>query len=616
MFIIDPDIQIWMTLLFVVGAIGLYTVEKLPMEYISIALMGVLLLFFQIFPVPGPDGRNLLDAARILEGFANPALIAVLALLVVGQGMVNTRALTHVVQSVFLLGGTQPALTRILALIFVLVISAFLNNTPVVVIFIPIMQALSDRLGASASSVMMPLSFAAILGGMTTLIGSSTNLLVSSSLIELGETPFTFFEFTLPGLFLASVGLIYVLFIAPRILPDRATLANTLMGESGKQFIAQITVLEDSKLVGEESAAGIFPSLRDMTVRLILRGEHAELPPFDGFALRPGDVLVVAATRKALTDALGRGAGVMHTEFSAPDDGEEAKELGLGESDQVLAEVMVTPASRLIGQNLEQIGFRYKFSSIVLGLQRRSRMIRTRMTEIPLEAGDVLLVQGGSESVQALRGHRDLLLMEWSAMELPAPNLARRANLIFLGVVGLAASGILPIVVSALLGAAVMLFTGVLNIRQAARAVDRNLVLMVATALALGSAMQETGAAAFIADGVIGIFGFSHPAVVLSVFFLLVAVISNVISNNACAVLFTPIAVGIAAGLGVDPKIFAVAVVFAANCSFATPVGYQTNLLVMGPGHYRFSDFVRAGFPLTVILWLVFSFFAPWYYSL
>ena len=257
MFIIDPDIQIWMTLFFVVGAIGLYTVEKLPMEYISIALMGVLLLFFQIFPVPGPDGRNLLDAARILEGFANPALIAVLALLVVGQGMVNTRALTHVVQSVFMLGGTQPALTRILALIFVLVISAFLNNTPVVVIFIPIMQALSDRLGASASSVMMPLSFAAILGGMTTLIGSSTNLLVSSSLIELGETPFTFFEFTLPGLFLASVGLIYVLFIAPRILPDRATLANTLMGESGKQFIAQITVLEDSKLVEEENKSSV-----------------------------------------------------------------------------------------------------------------------------------------------------------------------------------------------------------------------------------------------------------------------------------------------------------------------------------------------------------------------
>ncbi|MBL6933831.1 MAG: SLC13 family permease [Alphaproteobacteria bacterium] len=616
MFAIDPDIQIWMTLFFVVGAIGLYMVEKLPMEYVSIALMGVLLLFFQIFPVLGPDGRNLLDAARILEGFANPALIAVLALLVVGQGMVNTRALTHVVQSVFLLGGTQPALTRILALIFVLVISAFLNNTPVVVIFIPIMQALSDRLGASASSVMMPLSFAAILGGMTTLIGSSTNLLVSSSLIELGETPFTFFEFTLPGLFLASVGLVYVLFVAPRILPDRATLANTLIGEGGKQFIAQITVLEDSKLVGEESAAGIFPSLRDMTVRLILRGEHAELPPFDGFALRPGDVLVVAATRKALTDALGRGAGVMHTEFRAPDDEEEAKELGLGEGDQVLAEVMVTPASRLIGQNLEQIGFRYKFSSIVLGLQRRSRMIRTRMTEIPLEAGDVLLVQGGSEAVQALRGHRDLLPMEWSAMELPAPNLARRANLIFLGVVGLAATGTLPIVVSALLGAAVMIFTGVLNIRQAARAVDRNLVLMVATALALGSAMQETGAAAFIADNIIGFLGLSHPAVVLSVFFLMVAVISNVISNNACAVLFTPIAVGIAVGLGVDPKIFAVAVVFAANCSFATPVGYQTNLLVMGPGHYRFSDFVRAGFPLTVILWLVFSFFAPWYYGL
>lgn len=616
MFAVDPSWLIWATLFFVAGAIALYSLEQVPMEFVSIGLIGLLLVFFQLFPVRGPEGENLMGAARILEGFANPALIAVLALLVLGQAMVNTRALEHAAQTVFQIEGLSPALSLILILICVSVISAFLNNTPVVVIFIPIMQALAERLKRSASMVMMPLSFVAILGGMTTLIGSSTNLLVSSSLIELGHRPFSFFEFTIPGLFLASVGLVYVLFIAPRILPDRATLANVLIRESGKQFIAQITVLEDSRLVGEKAAAGMFPSLRDMTVRMVLRGEHAELPSFDGIVLRPGDVLIVAATRKALTDAIARGAGVLHTEFSGSDDDVKGKKAGADESDQVLAEVMVTPASRLIGQNLEQIGFRYKFHSIVLGLQRRSRMIRARMTEIPLEAGDVLLIQGSSKDVQALRANRDVLPMEWSATELPAPKLARRANMIFFAVIGLAAFEILPIVVAAMLGAAAMLFTGVLNIRQASRAIDRNLVLMVAAALALGGAMTETGAAAVLANSVIDLIGWSHPALVLSAFFLVVAVLTNIISNNACAVLFTPIAVSIANGLGVDPMIFAVAVVFGANCSFATPVGYQTNLLVTGPGHYRFADFIRVGLPLTFIIWISFSLFAPWYYDL
>jgi len=613
MFLVDPSWLILAALLFVVGAIAMYTWEKVPMEYVSIGILALLMAFFYFFPVLGTDNENLLRPATILAGFANPALIAVMSLLVVGQGMVNTRALDQMAQSVFQSGVVHPAVAMVLSLVFVLAISAFLNNTPVVVIFIPIMQALAAKLNRSPSMVMMPLSFAAMLGGMTTLIGSSTNLLVSSSLIEMSQRPFSFFEFTVPGLVLAVIGLLYVLFIAPRFLTDRATLAKTLISESGKQFIAQITVLENSKLVGEEAKAGIFPGLRDMTVRMILRGEHAELPPFDGFILRPGDVLIVAATRKALTDVLARGAGVLHTEHPGV---ETSGEEEAGEGDQILSEVMVTPASRLIGQNLEQIGFRYKFKSIVLGLQRRSRMIRARMTEIPLEAGDILLIQGATEDIESLRAHRDLLPMEWSASGLPSPKMARRANIIFFSVIVLAALEIVPIVVAALLGAAAMIYSGVLNIRQAGRAIDRNLLLMVAASLALGATLQATGAAGFLAQGVIGVFGWSHPAIVLSVFFLMVAMLSNVISNNACAVLFTPIAVNIAIGLGVDPVIFAVAVVFGANCSFATPVGYQTNLLVMGPGHYRFTDFIRAGLPLTIILWLVFSFFAPWYYGL
>ncbi len=612
---IDPSYLMWATLLLVAAAIVLYAAEQIPLELTSIGLIATLLLLFHLFPLREPDGANLLPPSRLLEGFANPALIAVLALLVIGQGMVRTGALDRAAQLVLRLGGGHMVPSVIVTLILVAGISAFLNNTPVVVIFIPIMQALSERFGRSASNFMMPLSFAAILGGMTTLIGSSTNLLVSSSLIELGQEPFGFFSFTIPGLVLASVGLAYVLFVAPRLLPERATLAGRLVGESGKQFIAQITVPAQSKLVGEKAVAGLFPTLRDITVRMIQRGEHAELPPFDDFALREGDVLIVAATRKALTDVYSMGAGVLQPELRAnPGRREEKRKVPWATGDQILAELMVTPASRLIGQTLEQIGFRYKYHCIALGIQRRSRMIRARMTEIPLEAGDVLLVQGAQGDIQALRASRDIMPMEWATTDVPSREQARRAGLIFLGVVALAALGIVPIVIAAILGATAMVGLGALNIRQAARAMDRRIILLVGAALALGAAMQETGAATFVARGITDVF--SEPAWALSALFLVVALLTNVLSNNACAVLFTPIAVSLAQELGIDPMVFAVTVVFAANCSFASPIGYQTNLLVMGPGHYRFADFARVGLPLTLLLWVTFSIFAPFYYGL
>ncbi|MEC8877299.1 MAG: SLC13 family permease [Pseudomonadota bacterium] len=612
MFVLEPHLLMAATLFFVLLAILLYAWERMAMEIISVGIIGLLLVFYTIFPYLDADGNNLLRPSKILAGFSNPALITVLSLLVIGQAIVNTRSLERATQFVVGLSPKNPFFSMVFALIFVLIISAFLNNTPVVVIFIPIMQILADRFSRSASAFMMPLSFVAILGGMTTLLGSSTNLLISNSLADLGLRQFSFFEFTVPGLVLAATGFLYIVFIAPKILPNRRTLANTLIDGDGKQFLAQVTVNEDSKLIGEEAVAGIFPSLKEMTVRMILRGEHAELTPFDGFKLRSGDVLVVAATKKALTNVLATGVGVLSTEYI-----EKSKSrVGDGKLSQILSEIMITPGSRLVGQNLEQIGFRYRFNSIVLGLQRRTRMIRTKMTEIALEAGDILLVQGSAENIESLRNHRDLIPMAWSYTDIPSPKLAMRANIIFFSVIALAATHLLPIVVAAVLGAAAVIFTGVINIRQAGRAIDRRLFLLIVSALALGTAMYETGAAAFLADIIIQLFGTSSPAVVLSAFFFLVAFLTNIISNNACAVLFTPIAVNLAETLGVDPMIFAIGLVFAANCSFVTPLGYQTNLLVIGPGHYKFNDFVKVGLPLSVLLWLVFSLFVPWYYGL
>ncbi|MEQ8285045.1 SLC13 family permease [Thalassospira sp.] len=608
--------QMWVVLALVAGSLVLYGLERISLELTSMALIATLLLFFNFFPLLDADGSNLMGPDTVMSGFANPALLTVLSLLVVGQGMVLTGGVSYIAGLITEHGGKNASVAIFIGLFVVMLMSAFLNNTPVVVIFIPIIQALAERIERSPSALMIPLSYAAILGGMTTLIGSSTNLLVSSSLIELGMPGLEFFEFTTIGSVLAVTGFVYVLFVAPRLLPALASMRSKLANpdSSGKQFIAQITVGPASLMIGTRPVAGFFKNLPNITIQMIVRREHAELPPFeDDMEIRAGDVLVVAATRKALTEAIQKDPGLLHSDAAAvSSDGEEVPQ----KSTQLLAEVMLPPGSRLIGFNLEQIGFRYQYKCLVLGIQRRSRMIRTQMTEIRLEAGDVLLVQGRSEDVEALRTIRDVVLLEWSTRTLPRPFHARRAAAIFLAVIALAATGVVPIMVSSFIGAGLMIASGALNLRQASRAIDRKIVLLVAAALALGNALQLTGGAEFVADQLLEATSGAPAPVILSLFFLIVAVFTNVLSNNACAVLFTPIGIGMAQQLGVPPHVFAIAVVMAANCSFASPVGYQTNLLVMGPGHYRFIDFLKAGTPLIILLWVAFSLFAPWYYDI
>ena len=439
----------------------------------------------------------------------------------------------------------------------------------------------------------------------------------SSELVSLGREPFHFFDFTIPGLVMATVGLAYVLLVVPRLMPDRATITGEVVGRSGKQFIAQISIPEDSGLIGQAAVGGFFPTLKDMTVRLVLRGEHAFLPPFEELEIRAGDLVIVAATRQALTEVISRGVAVVVPDLRDGREAPDPAEFGRAASRrQVLAEVMVAPNSRLLGLNLEQTGFRYRHHCIVLAMERRARMVRSRITEIPLEASDVLLIQGEPEDVAALRDNRDVVLMEWSSAELPSRRLARIAGLVFFGIIAAAGTGLVPIVVAAVLGALAMIAAGALTLPQASRAMDPSIILSIATALAMGAAMQETGAAQLIVDVALSTVGGLGPAGMLSIFFLTVALFSNAISTKACAVLFTPIAVGIADALAVPVAPFAVAVIFASNCAFASPIGYQTNLLVMGPGHYRFVDFIRAGLPLILLIWITFSLFAPIYYGL
>jgi len=612
----EPGIMMCIVFAIILASITLYAFEYYTLEFTSLAAITVLLVLFHLFPVRDAQGDNLLDSFRLLAGFADPALITVLCMLVMGQGLVQTGALHRIARTILHLARGSGSLAIAITLLLAMVLSGVSNNTPIVVVFIPVIQALADQDRLSASKVMIPLSYAAILGGMTTLIGSSTNLLVSGSLADMGLEPFTMFSFTVPGLVVALAGLAYVGVIAPRLLPNRSTLAGAIVGSSGRQYLAEVTIGRNSNLVGHAAEAGMFPALTNVTVRMVQRGEHAELAPYEGVVLKAGDTLVVAGTRKELVDLLEGDPGLIGDLDRDEPDSESPVTPRRPGDEQLLIEVMIAPASRMVVQNLEQIGFRRRFGCIVLGLQRRSRMIRQRVTEIRLEPGDVLLVRGRRDDLRALRANPDMLIMEWSAAEIPNLHLARRALTITGLVVAAIAFNLVPVVIAAMAGAAAMLFLSCLNVRQAGRSIESRVVMLVAAALAMGHAMQATGGADFLAGLAVTLVGTESPAVLLSAFFLMVALVTNVLSNNAAAVLFTPIAVSLAQSVGVDPVPFAVAVVIAASCSFATPVGYQTNLMVMAPGHYRFSDFLRAGVPLVFVVWLAFSLFAPFYYGL
>ena len=607
-----PDLAMWLTFGVIAVSVVLYAAERFSIEAIS---LGVIAAYLAMFPVAGlaTDGTSL-SVGDLVAGFSNPGLITILALLVIGQGLYQTDALDGPAGLMVAIVRRYGALALAGVFIAIGALSAFMNNTPVVVMFLPVMIALGAAVNRSGSRLLMPLSFITILGGMTTVIGSSTNLLAVDVARRAGVADLSFFSFTPIALILVAVGAVYVLGVMPRILSPRRSMADEVRSGAGKQFIAEIQIRDGHPLLGAEATAGLFPMLADMTVRLVQRGERAILPPFEDVTLQSGDLVIVAATRSALEHTLSHHRSIMaDTAESGDADGAQPAQM---EGVVTLAEAIVAPGSRLIGRTTAQAGFRADTGCVVLGIQRRSRMPRTPMTEIRMEAGDVLLFAGARDRIKRLRANHDVLLVDWTASDVRQRAKAPQAVLVFAAVVAVSAFELVPIMAAALFGALAMLAFGCLNIRQAGRVIDGRIVMLVASAIASATALEATGGATAVANGVLSAMDGSSPAMVLSALFLVIAIATNFVTNNAAAVLFTPIAIGVAQRLGLPAEPFVVTVVLASNCSFATPVAYQTNLLVMGPGHYRFRDFVVAGTPLVLILWATFSVAAPWYYGL
>jgi len=609
---ITPDAHGIAVLALTVIALFLFTRDRIALESSSLAILIILVAGFQLFPYV-KDGAAVLGPGDFFAGFGNEALVAICALMMVGKALETTGALQPLANLVARAWATRPVLALLVTLSAGAVLSAFMNNTPIVVLLMPILVGASLRAKFPVSGVMMPMGLATIIGGMSTAIGTSTNLLVVGISQDLGMHSFSMFEWVLPVAIVGGVGIVFLWLVAPRMLPDRAP----PMGDTSPRiFSSQLHINEGGYADGKTLSEVLAKAGGQMRIDKIQRSESLFLAKLPSVVMQPGDRLFVKDSPENLKhyeQLLGTTLFNISDIEHPVDDKTPLKAEG-----QQLAEVVVTRGSPLHLRSLAAARFSSSYGLVPLALHRArapSSQVTGDLNLIQLRAGDVLLVQGSRESIGSLKDSGSMLVLDGTT-DLPHTHNAKRALAIMGLVVAAAATGILPISVSALAGLGLMIATGCLGWRDAATALSIPVVMIIVTALALGKALMGTGMVGFLALSFVEIAAGLPTPIILSAFMLLMTLLTNIVSNNAAAVIGTPIAVSIAQQLGVSAEPFILAVMFGANMSFATPYGYQTNLLILSAGGYKFSDFLRVGIPLTIIMWIGFSLILPMMYQL
>lgn len=602
-----PNLHALLVLILTGIALLLFSRERLPLETSSLMILVVLTVGLSLFPFH--DGDIELEPVALFSGFGHEALVAVCALMVVGQGLVRTGALEPAGRMLAKLWNLWPGFSLLLTLVLAAVLSAFVNNTPIVVLLLPILVSVALRTGKSPSRILMPMGFATLLGGMGTTIGTSTNLLVVAVAADMGLRKIGMFDFLLPAAIAGAFGLLYLWLVAPRLLPQRdAPMADV----SPRVFSAELSISEESPLAGISLADAIKRTDGMMKVMRIRRGSDAYLMPIPDVILRDGDRLLVNDTPQRLKEFESALKATLTSDGDQVDD-----EHPLRAPDQQIAEVVVVDGSSVDGISLRRARFVQRFNLVVLAVHRQGRALWTgghELADIRLKASDVLLVQGSKEQIMALKRDSNLLVLD-ATSDLPHTRKAKIALLIMLITVAPVALGLLPIAISAVLGALMMVLSGCLSWRDATGALSAQVILIVVASLALGNALLRTGGTEYMTAVFLYATQGASPGLILSGLMLLMAVLTNVVSNNAAAVIGTPIAVGIAQQLNLPAEAFVLAVLFGANMSYATPMAYKTNLLVMNAGGYNFSDFVRIGVPLTLLMWLALSITLPRLYG-
>jgi di/tricarboxylate transporter len=606
---ITPDAYGVAVLLLTVVALVLFTRDRIPLETSSLTILIVLIAGFQLFPYPDEDIA--LGARQFFAGFGNEALIAIGALLMLGKALETTGALQPLATVVGRTWSKWPVLALLFTLAIGGVMSAFLNNTPIVVLLMPILVGVSLRVKMPVSGMMMPLGFATIIGGMSTTIGASANLLVVGIARDMGFVDFSMFDFVLPVVIVGGAGILFLWLLAPRLLPERIP---PMADVSPRVFSGQLHIKEGGFAAGKSLSEILSKTDGRMRIDRVQRGESLFLAKLPSLILQPGDRLFVKDTPENLKlyeTTLGVTLyGSSDTEH--PVDAERP----LTATGQQLAEVVVTRGSPLHLRNLAATRFSSMYGLSPLAIHRArvpSSQVTTDLNQIRLRAGDVLLVQGTRAAIDRLKASGSMLVLDGTT-DLPHTQKANTALGIVAFVIVAAATGVLPISVSALAGVGLMLATSCLRWRDALSALSTRVILVIVTSLALAKALVGTGMASFLALGFVNAAGGLPVPVTLSAFLLMMILLTNVVPNTAVAVISTPISLAIAFQLGARPEPFVLAVLFGASMSFATPFGYQTNLLILSAGGYRFSDFIRVGIPLSIIMWIGFSLVLPYLY--
>ncbi|WP_120994748.1 SLC13 family permease [Stutzerimonas urumqiensis] len=539
---------------------------------------------------------QLLTPAEVLSVLSNPAPITIACMFILSAALERTGCIDVLGEWLGRRVGTSP--DRVLAglILTALAVSAFLNNTPVVAILTPVAIALARRASTSPSKLLIPLSYATVLGGMLTMIGTSTNILVDGVARKAGLEPFGMFEITPAALAFGAVGFVYLMLFSNRLLPDRETLSRQLRPDLGRTFMSELLVPHESPVIGKTLSEANLNGGSGLQVLKIFRGEHEFTEPGHAFALAAGDLLVLHGKVRDVVDLRENGKLAFNRG--------EAFET-VSNHDVVLVEAIVGRNSRYCHRPMRDLDLTARYGIAVLAVHRQDENVQSNLDDFQLEFGDVMLVEGTPQQIKRFADNGDLISLNTVNERAYRRDKAPIALTTTLAVMALAALGIMPIEGLAIIGSALVLATGCLDVEDAYKAVEWKILTLILGMLAISIAMDKVGLVDAVVSHTVALLPHASPLVMLGFVYLLTTVLTEILSNNAVAVLVTPVAIGLAQSLGLDPRPFVVAVMFAASISFATPIGYQTNTFVYNAGGYRFSDFMRIGIPLNLLMVIV-----------
>ncbi len=576
--------DVWIISVILLITLYLLITEKISVDLTAIGVIVVLAL------------SGFLTPKEAVSGFANPAVITVAAMFVVSRGMMRTGGIEFLGRQVTRVARRNVPAALALILFSVAVASAFINNTPVVILFIPVVMAMCCDLGLSPSRFLIPVSYASILAGTCTLIGTSTNIIISDLSDQYGYGALSMFELSIIGAPIAVFGIIFLLIAAPRILPGLANPTCQLRHGEHRKYLAELRILESSKHVGSNPAEVFSSRFPDLEVIELVSNERIYHPRRDARTISHNDILLVKGSLNDLVE-------ILHEDGVELPSSENGLVLGAQKDAPIVVELLIAPGSALVGRRLNQTELAKDPHINIIAVRRQDMHLSERqIQDVRLKTGDILLIWCPGTTLDSLRSEKDYLIIEDVYEEIVHKRKALWAVVNFVCMIGTAALGLADIMTCALIAAFLMVITGCLQMRDAYRALQGDVLLLIAGTIALGLAMQKTGVSRLYAEAFLSLFSGFSPTIVLGGIILLTSISTQILSNNATAVLLLPIAISTALGIGVDPKPFIIGVCIGASACFATPIGYQTNLMVYGPGGYHFRDYLRLGIPLNLFV--------------